>query len=59
MNHIKGPDFPTGGCIMGLSQVRKAYMTGNGTITIRAKCEIKELENGKRNYHNRDSLPSK
>ncbi|NLT01246.1 MAG: DNA gyrase subunit A [Acholeplasmataceae bacterium] len=47
MNHIKGPDFPTGGCIMGLSQVRKAYMTGNGTITIRAKCEIKELENGK------------
>jgi len=48
MNHIKGPDFPTGGCIMGLSQVRKAYMTGNGTITIRAKCEIKELENGKK-----------
>ncbi len=48
MNHIKGPDFPTGGCIMGLSQVRKAYMTGNGTITIRAKCEIKELDNGKK-----------
>ncbi len=47
MNYIKGPDFPTGGCIMGLSQVRKAYMTGNGAITIRAKCEIKEIEKGK------------
>ena len=47
MNYIKGPDFPTGGRIMGLSQVRKAYMTGNGTITIRAKTEIKELEKGK------------
>ena len=47
MNYIKGPDFPTGGCIMGVSQVRKAYMTGNGAITIRAKCQIKELEKGK------------
>ena len=47
MNFIKGPDFPTGGCIMGLTQLRKAYLTGNGTITIRAKCEIKELEKGK------------
>ena len=47
MTYIKGPDFPTGGCIMGLSQVRKAYMTGYGTITIRAKCEIKELEKGR------------
>ena len=47
MSYIKGPDFPTGGCIMGLSQVRKAYMTGYGTITIRAKCEIKELEKGR------------
>ncbi len=47
MTYIKGPDFPTGGCIMGLSQVRKAYMTGNGAITVRAKCEIKELEKGR------------
>ena len=47
MNYIKGPDFPTGGCIMGVSQVRKAYMTGNGAITIRAKCQIKEMEKGK------------
>lgn len=48
MSYIKGPDFPTGGCIMGLSQLRKAYMTGNGAIAIRAKCEIKELESGKK-----------
>ena len=47
MNYIKGPDFPTGGCIMGLSQVRKAYMTGNGAITVRAKCEIHDIGNGK------------
>lgn len=47
MNFIKGPDFPTGGCIMGLSQVRKAYMTGNGAITIRAKCDIHDTGNGK------------
>ena len=47
MNFIKGPDFPTGGCIMGLSQVRKAYMTGNGAITVRAKCHINDLGNGK------------
>lgn len=47
MQYIKGPDFPTGGVIMGLSQVRKAYLTGNGAITIRAKAETKELKNGK------------
>jgi len=43
MNYIKGPDIPTGGYIMGLSQVRKSYMTGNGAITVRGKCEIKEM----------------
>ncbi len=47
MTFIKGPDFPTGGLVMGLSQLRKAYLTGNGAITVRAKCETKELENGK------------
>lgn len=47
MSYVKGPDFPTGGIIMGLSQVRKAYLTGNGTITVRGKCEVKELSNGK------------
>lgn len=47
MNYIKGPDFPTGGTIMGLSQLRKAYLTGNGAITVRAKTQIEELDNGK------------
>ena len=47
MYYIKGPDFPTGGCIMGMTQVRKAYLTGNGQITIQAKCTIKSLESGK------------
>ena len=48
MNYIKGPDFPTGGYIMGLSQVRKTYLTGQGSITLRGKCEIKERgTNGK------------
>lgn len=47
MNYIKGPDFPTGGIIMGLSQLRKAYQTGNGAITVRAKTQIEELGNGK------------
>lgn len=49
MNYIKGPDFPTGGLIMGVSQVRKAYLTGNGAITVRAKCEIQETGGGKHN----------
>lgn len=47
MNYIKGPDFPTGACIMGISQVRKAYMTGTGTITVRAKTQIKDIDKGK------------
>lgn len=47
MSYIKGPDFPTGGLIMGVSQVRKAYLTGNGAITVRAKCEVQEIGNGK------------
>ena len=46
MNIIKGPDFPTGGIILGNSGIRKAYETGKGTITIRGKVEIEE-NNGK------------
>ena len=42
MNHIKGPDFPTGALILGNSGIKKAYETGKGTITIRAKAEIIE-----------------
>lgn len=46
MEHIKGPDFPTGAQILGKSGIRRAYETGRGTITIRAKTEIEE-HNGK------------
>ena len=46
MEHIKGPDFPTGGIILGNSGIKKAYETGRGTITIRGKVEIEE-DNGK------------
>lgn len=45
--YIKGPDFPTGGIIMGKSGIRSAYHTGKGKITMRAKAEIEELENGR------------
>ncbi len=42
MSYIKGPDFPTGALILGNSGIKKAYETGKGTITIRAKAEIVE-----------------
>ena len=42
MNYIKGPDFPTGGIILGNSGIRKAYETGRGSITIRSRAEIEE-----------------
>ena len=45
MQHIKGPDFPTGGIILGNSGIKKAYETGKGSITIRSKAEIEELKN--------------
>lgn len=44
---IKGPDFPTGGIIMGRSGIRAAYATGRGKIKVRAKAEIAELANGR------------
>lgn len=44
--YIHGPDFPTGGTILGRSGIRKAYETGRGSITIRAKVEIVENSNG-------------
>ena len=43
MQHIKGPDFPTGGLIMGRSGIREAYYTGHGRITVRAKSVIEEM----------------
>ena len=48
MQHIKGPDFPTGGVILGNSGIRKAYETGRGSITIRSRAEIEE-KNGHSN----------
>jgi len=47
MGHIKGPDFPTGGVIMGMSGIRSTYTTGRGRIIVRAKAEIEELEGGR------------
>ena len=43
MEHIKGPDFPTGGVILGRSGIREAYHTGRGRIVTRAKTEIEQL----------------
>ncbi len=45
--HIKGPDFPTGGIIMGRSGIRAAYATGKGKIIVRGRAEIEEQSNGK------------
>ena len=47
MGYIKGPDFPTGGVIMGMSGIRNTYTTGRGRIIVRAKAEIEELEGGR------------
>lgn len=47
MEHIKGPDFPTGGIIMGRSGIRAAYATGRGKITLRGRASIEEKGNGR------------
>ncbi len=47
MEAIPGPDFPTGGIVMGKSGIRKAYETGRGTVVLRAKVDIEEQKNGK------------
>src|SRR5699024_11780953 len=47
MEHIKGPDVPTGGIIMGRSGIRAAYATGRGKITLRGSAEIVEKKNGR------------
>ena len=48
MEYIPAPDFPTGATIMGLSSVKQAYLTGVGTVTVRAKVNIVNLQNGKK-----------
>lgn len=47
MEVLPGPDFPTGGLVMGKSGIRRAYETGRGSITVRAKVDITEMPNGK------------
>ena len=48
MEYIPAPDFPTGGIIMGLNNVKKAYLTGMGVVTVRAKVKISTMSNGKK-----------
>lgn len=55
MQHIKGPDFPTGGIILGNKGIKQAYETGRGSITIRSRARIEE-KNG-RNYIIVDEVP--
>ena len=55
MQHVKGPDFPTGGIILGNKGIRQAYETGRGSITIRSRARIEE-KNG-RNYIIVDEVP--
>ncbi len=47
MNYVQGPDFPTGGIIMGRSGIRAAYATGRGKITLRGRAEIEEMHSGR------------
>lgn len=48
MEHIKGPDFPTGGIIQGVDGIKKAYETGRGKIIVRGKAEFEDLRGGKK-----------
>ena len=47
MKHVKGPDFPTGGAIVGYSGIRDAYRTGRGRIIVRGRAHIEQLRGGK------------
>jgi DNA gyrase subunit A len=47
MKHIKGPDFPTGGIILGRQGIREAYETGRGRVRVRAKAHIEDIGRGK------------
>lgn len=48
MQIIPCPDFPTGGYILASDEIRAAYETGRGKLTVRAKCHIEEQKNGKK-----------
>src|SRR5205085_6433721 len=47
MKHVKGPDFPTGGIILGREGIRAAYRSGRGRIVVRARAHIEELRGGR------------
>lgn len=47
MQHIQGPDFPTGAIVNGMEPIREAYRTGRGKVRVRAKAEIEEMANSK------------
>jgi len=47
MQYVKGPDFPTGGTIYGLSGIRSAYETGKGKLRVRSKVHFEDMDNGK------------
>ena len=47
LEYVKGPDFPTGGTILGSSGIKQAYLEGRGSITVRARCEIEEDAKGR------------
>jgi len=47
-NYIPGPDFPTGGIILGRNGIKKAYEEGNGSIIVRSKCHIEDMDHGNR-----------
>ena len=58
MQHIKGPDFPTGGVILGLTGIRDAFETGRGRVRVRARAHIEPLEPGQGGDHrHRAALP--
>src|SRR5207244_6441210 len=47
MKHVRGPDFPTGGIILGRDGIREAYRSGRGRIVVRARAHVEELRGGR------------
>ena len=47
LGYVKGPDFPTGGVILGTAGIKQAYLDGRGSVTVRARCEIEEDKKGR------------
>ena len=56
-NYIPGPDFPTGGIILGRNGIKKAYEEGNGSIIVRAKCHFEDMDHGDRKRIIVDEIP--